>query len=791
MFAAARGIMQEKRAHRARRRWSMFPLAKPANGGKLFFYFALLAGMAAMNFTMRAFEPFSLALYAAALACGLPALPMTALFWLAGLPCLAAVPLAFAVYAAQGALLGAVFFVYGRKKKEAGAELALWLLAALLPFALLYGKFLYADYLRAALTAAALYALCFVFYGALRFVLRRAGRCLPAPEELLFCGAAAAAAGIGLYNGAGPYAYEGAALLALLLSCAALQSGNAVFCAFVLAIPPAVCESVAAAAPVLTAPAAYILFAALALAFLRAGKLPAALAVFLAEAAVLYFTQFYAADSPAAALAGPRFYLTLLVPLLPCLVFALIPERATNALARRLRRFGERPLTRAGIDRDRLRTGERLFEVSAAFREIGCAFAAPEEADGQDALQQFMLEQLEGEHCAACERRESCRAEGAGGELAKLVAVGAAKGKVSLIDLPSRLAGSCADPAGLLFSLNKLLAEYRRRAADAESAARGRALMAELAAGVAGALKELALELSAPAGGHEEQEQQLRAALGRAGVACGEVLIGDGRNVLIATEGRADGETLRAAVEEVCGFRAAPAARRALTAGRQCWTFRPLPRFDAAFGVAGRTKDGETACGDTHSLTRIDERTCLCALADGMGSGAGAREVSDRALTLLESFYRAGMRGPYALDAVNGLLAATRDESFACVDAAAVDLDTGRADIVKIGSPVGFLLSAEKAELLEGGSLPLGILDAVRPAVFSRELRDGDVLLFLSDGIADAFGSSADLAEFLSRESLSNPQTLADRLLAAALERAGGARDDMTALAVRLFENAA
>ena len=87
--------------------------------------------------------------------------------------------------------------------------------------------------------------------------------------------------------------------------------------------------------------------------------------------------------------------------------------------------------------------------------------------------------------------------------------------------------------------------------------------------------------------------------------------------------------------------------------------------------------------------------------------------------------------------------------------------------------------------------LPLGILDGVRPTTLSRALTEGDVLVFLSDGITAAFGSSADIADFLCRQPANNPQSLADKLLAEALARAGRAEDDMTVLAVRLFRRTA
>ena len=64
------------------------------------------------------------------------------------------------------------------------------------------------------------------------------------------------------------------------------------------------------------------------------------------------------------------------------------------------------------------------------------------------------------------------------------------------------------------------------------------------------------------------------------------------------------------------------------------------------------------------------------------------------------------------------------------------------------------------------------------------------MLLFISDGISDAFGSTADLYEALRTIPLKNPQQLTDCLLDRALESTQGkARDDMTAIAVRLFKN--
>ena len=690
----------------------------------------------------------------------------------------------------QGALLGGIFLFYERTRRAMKAELALYLFLAATLFFWLFGAFVYRDYLRAAIVAAIIFIFCFVFIGAMRCILVRAGKMRLSPEDFVFCAAAVAALGVGLHNCAGSYVYESVALLGILLACGLLRNGNAAFCALVLSLPPAICGSVAAAAPQLVVCAEYVLYAALALAFLRAGKLPAVLAVFLADVAVRYLTDFYNAENIAGAFTSAAFYLTMLVPLIPCLLFALLPEKLLDKCAARMRKFGERQLTRESINRNRAMIGERLYEVSAAFREIEATFSAlDDDTENDGARRRFMLEEMEREVCAGCERRIECGQTAREEGLQKLVDIGCGKGKVNLIDLPSDLASACRNPSALLFSLNKLLAEYRRHAVDEENAAAGRKLLADQAHAVAEMLKSLALSQSAPVGKHLEAERELRGALAAAGIACEEVFIGgESPDIYITAAGNISAAAMRTAAERALGIPLILSSKSALSADKYCYLFRKRPALDAAFGVASRTKDGESACGDTHSVIKIDERTFLCALSDGMGSGPHARRISDTSLSLIESFYRAGLSGDAVLSTVNRLLAFGREESFACIDTAAVDLDSGRADIVKIGSPLAFLLTDTQTEILESESLPLGILDGVRPTVLSRKLNDGDVLVFLSDGITAAFGSSADIADFLGNMRISNPQAVADDLLAGALERTGGiAPDDMTVLAVRLL----
>ena len=395
--------------------------------------------------------------------------------------------------------------------------------------------------------------------------------------------------------------------------------------------------------------------------------------------------------------------------------------------------------------------------------------------------------------CAGCSHRRKCKDANMEEGFDKLIAVGIAKGRVNLIDLPAEISSRCENSAGVLYALNKILVDHNRYVRDVESAREGRKLLAEQAHGVSVVLRDIALEQSEEYS-FSNEEQALSDALAAEGILSSEIfLYGEGTSLTVSLSAKAqtDSKRLVKAASNALGVPLTLAEKIPVTADRVCFILKPRPTFDAAFGIAARTKDGEIASGDTHSILKINERRFLVALSDGMGSGEEARKVSDRTLSLLESFYKAKMPSDTVLSTVNRLIALSSEETFSCLDVASVNLDTGCADIVKIGSPVGFLLSGEELKILEGESLPLGMLEAVHPSTSRVSMNGGDFLVFMSDGVTSAFGSLADLCAYLSALRPINPQSLAEEILKKALGCYGGkAEDYMTGLTVKLMKSA-
>ena len=220
--------------------------------------------------------------------------------------------------------------------------------------------------------------------------------------------------------------------------------------------------------------------------------------------------------------------------------------------------------------------------------------------------------------------------------------------------------------------------------------------------------------------------------------------------------------------------------------------FTHAPEYDAVYGLARAIKDGSDMSGDTHAVTRVEGDRLLVALSDGMGSGKEAENLSSTTLSLIESFYKAGLSSPLILNTVNKLLSINTEDSFTALDLSVIDFNACTADFIKYGSPYGFIISDQGIRIVEGNSLPLGIIDELKPSVCTAPLNDGDIILLLSDGVSDAFGSSGEVIDFLRTLPAKNPQTLADEVLYTAIKKNGGEKkDDMTALAVRIFKRTA
>nr|WP_325305216.1 SpoIIE family protein phosphatase [uncultured Dysosmobacter sp.] len=190
-------------------------------------------------------------------------------------------------------------------------------------------------------------------------------------------------------------------------------------------------------------------------------------------------------------------------------------------------------------------------------------------------------------------------------------------------------------------------------------------------------------------------------------------------------------------------------------------------------GAALRPKEGESVCGDTLvSFQREDGVWCLL-LADGMGSGEGARKESALTCRLLRQFLEAGIEPEAALKTLNSAMALRGAEtgSFTTIDLCTFDPTAGEAAFYKYGAAPSYLKKGGSVRRVTGGSLPAGLRGTpAAPDVTTVHLEPGSFAVMISDGVADP-GRDEWLLDLLAGWEGEDPQVLAGLILTESIRR--------------------
>lgn len=747
--------------------------------GKSVILYALYA--AAVVFMNRAVDgvPLSAGLFFSMLICGTNAVATTLIYVLGSIAHLSLTLSLLSLF--EAFFLCGITLLYRRTKRKIRIEACVYLAIALAPYIAFAPRpdmaeigFLDNGYALRGIIAVVVIIFLFFCLRTVYALIYRLYRCKLREDEILCCAVTYTAIGTGIYNLTGAFFYLAFSASLIVFAVRLSRSPASLIVALTVAVPPAIVEL---SLHYLTV---YLIAAVAALLFCGAGRVAPSVIMLALSGTYSYFAGFF---DCAVALIIFRALILFCLILLPSLPSKKTLESVKNRL------LVKEVLPDTALERNRRRTGEKLFRISEVFREIECAFNALDENPDDGAAAARMLEELKEKCCKNCDKAAKCSHTNVYAGFKKLIDAGCVKGKVNLIDLPSEITVNCSNPTDLLLRLNALLAEYRRYMTEAENARSGRRLLAEQARGVAEVMKGCAVELSRTYTENRAQEESLKSKLASFGVSCPELYInGETYEICAVVCGNTDVKGVSRLLSDSLGRKYVLKDKFSYDNDKSCLVFGAPPKLDAAFGVACAIKNGESVSGDTHSVIRINERNFLMALSDGMGSGEYARKVSATAISLIEAFYRAEMPEGTVLNTINKLLSFNRDERFACIDIAAINLDTGSAEFVKIGSPAGVIMREGEIKVLESQSLPLGILENLRPTVCTERLKSGDFVVFMSDGVTSAFPSQTELYEFLQELQPLNPQNLADKILSGALGRTGNkVTDDMTVLCTRIF----
>lgn len=264
-----------------------------------------------------------------------------------------------------------------------------------------------------------------------------------------------------------------------------------------------------------------------------------------------------------------------------------------------------------------------------------------------------------------------------------------------------------------------------------------------------------------------------------------------------------------------CGLESGCAGRDA--AARNFTAARPAASVTAAFHDDGGRADGGIEIkvgyaaaaaagisGDTAASCGLPGGSRALILSDGMGTGIKAAAGSRLVVRRLVKNLKAGMPVASAIKDVNRYMikqaeaAASRlsgGEDFATVDLTVIDRQSRRARFYKMGAATSFVMRQGRVRRIKSAALPVGIIPKLRLTHISAVLREGDIIVMVSDGITDADRTDPEacwLCDYLSQTiykdycstgRLSARQLAADILAEAQTRYGGRERDDLTVAA--------
>ena len=627
------------------------------------------------------------------------------------------------------------------------------------------------------ITGSLISALC--FFTAFKNVMNKGLRCLPSGEQLVCIAAVGCVLVMGLHR----FEIFGMPISLLFVPCAVMlvtsvfESPLGISCAVILGLGCSVSDG---------NPLYVAMFSVAALCGAFFCRKNYVLAVITSMTAYICVYLLFAGNQAS--------FVAVLFIMASLIGFMAIPKKVLSKAHSRFYK-GERYSSRHIVNRMRAGLSNRLYELSEVFFSMQLGFRSMVRGVmPTDKAKTVIAKEVMSQACYNCPEHSKCwRVNMNDTENSFINMTGAAldKGRATVLDVNNALAARCGRINSVISAVNSEVFRYKQYYTLTVNSDNGKNLIAEQMMGVSNILSQLSRDSKSTVSFNNAKEKEFIEALSGEDIFCKEaVFYDDGKNKCITLVIDADDlkkQGLSMIVSRALGQPVMLDKAENTEEGQ--WKvvhFVPRPVFDVYFGFACEKKYESDVSGDTHSFLRISGDKFLLALCDGMGSGRNAEQSSARAVSLVENFYKAGFDNETVLRSVNRLLATADDESFTAVDIAVIDLKSGLADFIKIGSPAGMIRHAFEAEYIDGGSLPMGILEEMRPVITKKVLVEGDYVYLFSDGVQEAFGGKDNLGAFVASITEEDAQVQADGIMQRAKELSPQPKDDMTVIVARV-----
>jgi len=454
------------------------------------------------------------------------------------------------------------------------------------------------------------------------------------------------------------------------------------------------------------------------------------------------------------------------------------------------------------VERVRGQVLERVYNVAGGYRKLAKIFENRVEAKGvQPSVTDKLVKSAQEATCASCGRLDFCwkeRHTQSWGFMDEIVPKAQKRGKLHTEDAPKEFYKQCIHAPDFMAHLGSalekdiLVREWQQKVVEAK------ATIYHQFSGLSAVMYEFAVELSTILNFQKELEDRILREFAKENVEVESLIVIENTlgkyEISLSYKGRRGEPKFAGQIGEIISRISGRQMElvEEKYAGRIVHlNYLEKEKFYIHSGVAKTNKGYADQSGDSFSLVQLRDGRLIAALSDGMGSGEKAKEGSEAAIELLEELMEKGFKKDIAIKLINSaLLLKSNDEFFSTLDICVVDLNTGLAEFMKIGASASYLLRDGKAQAIGSWTLPVGILETVEIDTCERYITHGDIVIMMTDGVADSVKSGDDtwLHRILENLPTKNPQDIADHILAEAKRNHGhDIKDDMTVLALRIL----
>ena len=178
--------------------------------------------------------------------------------------------------------------------------------------------------------------------------------------------------------------------------------------------------------------------------------------------------------------------------------------------------------------------------------------------------------------------------------------------------------------------------------------------------------------------------------------------------------------------------------------------FKKKKPCEFIYNVYTRALDSEYN-GDS-TLINQDNTYIKFLVADGMGHGKNANEISQLLIKMFSSLILAELNTTIILDQINTILRASYgNDNYSTIDYLQINKETLKGRFIKMGSVNSLVFRNNEKIVVNQGGLPIGLIDECELEIIDFDFEHNDIVFLYSDGLFE-FINSFDYKKYIEME---------------------------------------